>query len=307
MKRGIYILCFSLILILTLSMVSAGAFSNLWGKITGKAQTANVGLNISVTGGSAPIIIGIYNQTMTDFSSGLNEGPAKSYISIIFGVNDADGIGNVNNATPKINFSISGEPVRQNTSCIWVSGQSTATSANYTCNITMWWFDAPGTWDISAYIADFSSNIGYNHTAKTFSIGPVMGFIANQTTVNWSAITPGASNQEAGNIIGLNNTGNTQKSIWVNASDLRGDSNPTYALGANNFSAKNAGGCEGTLMQNRTDVNVTSIQIPRGNYTWNNATGQVNVYFCLETSNSNLIAQSYSTQNTGAWIIKVGS
>jgi hypothetical protein len=305
-KRGIYILCFSLVFIFVLSMVSAGVFKD-W--ITGKAQTQNAVLNITVTGGRAPIIMGVYNNTMTDISSGTTEGPSLTYVTIVFNASDADGVGNINNATAKINFSKTGEATRQNTSCLPVTGQTSPLSMNFTCNITMWWFDGPGIWDISAYITDLSSNTAYNNTVKNFTIGATNGLLANQTTINWSAINPGATAQEAQQIMGLNNTGNQQKSVYVNSSDLRGDTNAAYALGANNFSVKNAAGCGGTAMVNRTDTNVTSVQLPRGNYTWNNGTAMANLYFCLESSNANLISQSYSTgpAGSGAWIIKLGS
>jgi hypothetical protein len=302
MKRGIYILCFFVIIVLMLSMVSAWDF---WDKITGKASTQNVGLNISVTSGSAPVIIAIYNETSTGMASGPNEGPVPTYVTAVFRVNDPDGIGNINNATAIINFSKSGDATRQVT-CTFVAGQSTATQANYTCNVTMWWFDGPGTWGVNAYIVDLNGNVGYNSTAKNISVGTTDGLQANQTSLTWPSISPGAQNTEALQFMGLNNSGNRPRTLEVNSSDLRGDVNSAYALGANNFSVKNAAGCEGSAMVNKSYENITSVTVfNRGNYTLNNGTAQANLYFCLETSNSNLIAQPYSTATTGSWIVRV--
>ncbi|MCX6751025.1 MAG: hypothetical protein NTZ83_06205 [Candidatus Pacearchaeota archaeon] len=302
MKRGIYILCFFAIIILMLSMVSAWGF---WDKITGKLTTQTTTHNITVTGGSAPIVIAVYNETL---GMSPTEGPAATYVTVVFRVNDPDGIGNINNATAKINFSKSGEYTRENTSCIFVAGQSTATQANYTCNITMWWFDGPGVWGISAYITDLSGNIGYNNTIKNLTLGTTDGLVANKSSIIWPSINPGASDTQATDFMGLNNTGNRPRIVEVNATDLRGDVNPAYALGANNFSVKNAAGCEGSLMSNRTYVNITSVTVfDRGNFTWNNGTAQANLYYCLETSNSNLIAQPYSTNpaGSGAWTVRI--
>jgi hypothetical protein len=308
-KRGIYVFTLvMIIIILTVSMVSAGVLKDIYAKITGKASTQTVGLNITVTAGAAPVILEVYNYSMTDISSGTNEGPSLTFISIVFNASDAQGVGNLNNASAKINVTLNGgtSAVRENTSCALVAGQSDATSANFTCNITMAWWDAPGTWDITAYIADLNSNICCNASVRNFAIGPTDGMAANQSFLNWSAISPGASNQEASDFVGINNTGNRDRSLLVNSSDLIGETNADYALGANNFSVKDSAGCEGTAMVNRTDTNVTSARLLAGNYTANNATAKENLYFCLETSNLDLTAQAYSTSTLGTWILKLG-
>ena len=306
MKRGIYILGVSLAIILTLSMVSAGTFGNLWDKITGKASQSNVDLNISVTGGTPPRIIAVYNETSDTVDGGINEGPAPSYVPVVFRVEDADGIANLNNGSALVNYSKSGETTREVT-CVFVEEESTGTQANYSCNVTMWWWDGPGTWDINPYIADYSGNTAYNASVATFAVGPTDGLLANQTSLTWPSISPGSSDTEANEFMGINNTGNRDRSIFVNSSDLIGEDNPDKALGANNFSVKNAAGCSGTLMVNRTDTNVTSAHLTHGNYTINDGTAQENIFFCLETSNSDLTAQAYSTRDSGAWIVKVGT
>ena len=107
-----------IIIILTISLVSAGLFNDLFKKltITGKAQQADVGLNITVTSGTEPVIVDIYNGSMTDVSSGTNEGPSATYVTIKFAVEDADGIGHLNNETAKIKFSKTNEATRTNAS-----------------------------------------------------------------------------------------------------------------------------------------------------------------------------------------------
>jgi hypothetical protein len=308
-KKGIYTFTLIMvIIILTVSMVSAGVFKDIYAKITGKASSQNIGLNITVTSGAAPVILDVYNSSMTDISSGTNEGPSLTFISIVFRASDAQGVGNLNSSSAKINVTLSSgtSAVRENNSCALVAGQSDATSANFTCNLTMTWWDAPGTWNITPYIADLNGNICCNASVKNFAVGPTDGMAANQSFLNWSAISPGASNQEAIDFVGINNTGNRDRSLLVNSSDLIGETNANYALGANNFSVKDSAGCEGTAMVNRTDKNITSARLLAGNYTNNNATAKENLYFCLETSNSDLIAQSYSTTTLGTWILKLG-
>jgi hypothetical protein len=167
----------------------------------------------------------------------------------------------------------------------------------------MWWWDSPGTWKINASIEDINGNKAFNDST-TFLIGSTTGFLANSTQLSWPEINPGASNQEANESLLLNNTGNTQVSVEVNATDLLGENNPAYALGANNFSVHTAPGCGGTTMSNYTYVTVVGATISKGNYSLDDGTAQEVIYFCLETSNSNLISQPYST-GTRTWTIRV--
>jgi hypothetical protein len=297
-----------MIIVLTVSVVSAGTLKDFFKKmgITGKADSANVALNISVSGGTAPVILAVYNETI---SSTVLEGPSATYVIIVINVSDADGPQNLNNVSAKVNItSLDGiSAIRQNTSCVWVIGQSTTNSVNFSCNVTMWWWDKPGLWNISAYVADLSGNVANNISIKTLTLGTTDGLTANDTALSWATISPGAINQQSIDYIVLNNTGNRYRSILVNATDLIGEVTTSQALGASNFSVKNAAGCEGTAMVNWTATNVTTaLNFFSGNYTYNNGTSQQNLYFCIEESNSDLSAQSYSTAAFGTWTLKVG-
>ena len=72
-KKRNLVIVFILMLVLV-PFVSAG-FSDLIDKITGRATTSPVNLNITVGAGDAPVIYAVYNGSITDVSSGLNEGP----------------------------------------------------------------------------------------------------------------------------------------------------------------------------------------------------------------------------------------
>jgi hypothetical protein len=253
---------------------------------------------------TSPQIIYIYNSTeMTDISLGPNEGPFATYVQLNFTAYDAQGFGDLNDSSVQVNFSLAGEESRLNTSCSLLGDYNT-NYANYTCNVTMWWWDAPGIWTINASIEDNNGNKAFNDST-TFSVGSTTGFLANSTQLTWPEINPGANNQEANEPLLLNNTGNTQVSIEVNATNLIGENNPTYSLGANNFSVHTAPGCEGTPMSRYEYTTVIGAIISKGNYTINDGTAQEVIYFCLETSNSNLISQPYSTKQEGNWIIRI--
>ena len=104
MKRGRYILIFFLIIVVTTSIVSAGFF-DWFKKITGEAsQEASVDFNISVGTGSAPTITYVSNISAVT----LLDGPSNTNLSFNFSVEDADGYGNLNADSARINVTNSG-------------------------------------------------------------------------------------------------------------------------------------------------------------------------------------------------------
>jgi parallel beta-helix repeat protein len=251
-----------------------------------------------------PQIIAVYNSTeMTDISSGPNEGPIATYVQLNLTAYDDQGSEDLNHSSVQLNFSLSGEESRVNSSCALL-GDYNVKYANYTCNVTMWWWDAPGTWKINASIVDLEGNPAFNDST-TFQIGSTTGFLANSSSLGWPEINPGAIKEEANSPILLNNTGNQQVSVEINATSLVGEINPGYALGANNFSVDTAPGCGGTPMVWYSYTTVDGATIPRGNYTLNDGTAQETIYFCLEQANYNLISQPYSTAQQGSWTIRI--
>jgi hypothetical protein len=292
-------------ILLILPIISAGVFGDLWSKITGKASSQNVDLNITVTAGSAPTIPRVDNQTAT-VVDGPNEGPSSSYLLINFTAYDTDGFGNLNDSSATAIVGLTGELNRTNSSCALIGDYDT-NYANYTCNVTMWWFDGAGDWEIYASISDANTNTGKNYS-ETFSIGTTDGIENNITAVQWPSISPGATDTSASNAAHLNNTGNMNQWLEVNATDITGELNSNYALGASNFSVNGSGSCQGGVMVHNTYLNISDASLPKGNYTPNDGTAQEILFFCIEESNADLIAQYYSTgaeNSTGQWAIRV--
>ena len=131
-------------LVIVTPFSSAGFLSDLKARITGEAsQTVAVNITLGV-----PEIRNVYNETMTPIvSGGLYSGPSNTSIIINFSAFLATGVSNLNNATATINFSKAGELLRQNSTCHQYQGDG-ANTANYTCNVTMQWYDAAGLWTI---------------------------------------------------------------------------------------------------------------------------------------------------------------
>jgi len=268
--------------------------------LTGRLTDSPVDLNITVTSGSAPSIYSV--TSITDVSSGPNEGPSPTPMAINFSVSDADGYLNLDLTSATINVT-NGGTTRENLTCsnYWNSGNL----ANFTCNVTLWWFDPTGDWTIYAYIEDYNSNTGNNNT-KTFSLGTTAGFQVSPTSLSFNEISPGSTNEQATNDpMRLNNTGNLARDVEINATNLYGESDPAYLLGASNFSANTVDACAGTSMVAQTYTSVSGASLPIGNYTLNDGTGQEDLYYCIDETNTDLIAQYYSTLQAGSWTIKI--
>ncbi len=287
--------------------VATAGFSDWWGKITGKATAQDVTVSIVVGAGTAPTIPFIENATMTDLSSsGPTEGPALTWAVVNFTVYDANGYDNIDDGTALVNYTNgTAGNTRTNSSCALLTDYST-NYANYTCNITMWWWDGSGTWTIQAYIKDLNENAVTNNTA-TFQLGTTGGAGITPTSLAWTGLTAGALTTDSDEPFLLNNTGNLVKYIELNATDLTGETNEAESIWADNITAKGSAGCGGTAMVNTTFKNITGLVFPIGNYTVNDGRAQEQVYVCIEEAGPELDAQTYSTTDYGAWNLKVVS
>lgn len=279
---------------------SAGFLNDTWNTITGKAIDTQVTQTITVTSGNAPVIYDVWNETMTDISSSGPTEDSPTYIIINFSVSDTEGNTNIDSSSANIELEFGG--TTRATAC--TEYEAAGNYANYTCNVTLWWFDVPGTWTINASILDNNVNYGEN-TTDTFGVGSVAGFESSPSGLSWASIAPGAVDIEPSNHILMNNTGNLVRNVEVNATDLIGETNDAQALWAANFSAHTDAGCEGTTMVADTYTDVAGTSLPIGNYTLSDGTGQEEIYVCLEAANTVLDAQDYSTTARGAWTVKI--
>jgi len=247
----------------------------------------------------------------------LSQGPLYTSVIINFTAYDMDG--DLNYSTAKVNLSLSDEITRENSSCSMY--ESSATRANFTCNITMWWFDGAGNWKITASIGD-DTGLYVQNGSSTLYVGATTSFEISPTNLTWNAFMAGSVNQTASNNpVVLNNTGNQPigtttgtSNISINATDLHGETDNTKTLVANNFSVGlTTGGsppveCNDKVEYNFSTnifVNVSGAFLPKGNYTKGDGTGQEQLYFCLKIAGRETISQSYSTLQDGAWIIKI--
>ncbi len=259
------------------------------------------------SGTSAPEIYAVYNQTL---AIDIQENTFTSVI-INFSVYDANGFANLNDSSSIVNLSFSGEDLRENVSCY--PYEQSGNYANYTCNVTMWWWDTNDTWTINAYIEDTDSYSAIN-TSSTQEVGSTQSFIISPTPLLWQSLSPGMTNATSTNDpMIINNTGNIPYvNVTINATNLRGEEDNSKALWAGNFSVGiSTGGsppleCGGSKMHLGLFTQVTSANLTKGNYTINDGTAQEQIYFCLTVVGSDLTkAQAYSTTQEGSWTIRL--
>ncbi len=280
-------------------------------------------VNFTISANNPPEVRTIYNTTASIIAvaTTLNAGPNPTSIIINFSAYDSNN--DFNDATATINVSFgTGTQSRINSTCY--KYESATNLANYTCNVTMWWFDSAGTWSINASISDLQSNSASNKSSN-FSVGATTGFNIGPANLTWLTIGAGASNQTPSNHpLVLNNTGNQEigiltGNISISATDLKGETDNTKSLFSGNFSVSwKTGGascsgaacleCAGDQM-NKTSgnyANITGANLTRGNFTINNGnTGQEQLYVCLRYAGTELTEQPYSTQSQGVWTIKI--
>ena len=297
------------ILLVVISTVSAGFFDNIKARLTGKATQTTV-LNITV---GVPIIRSVFNNTLTGYGSGPNEGPGYTDVIVNFSVDITSGVGNLNDSRAKVNISLA--VTRTNSTC--VRYQSSGNNANYSCNISLWWFDATGRYNITAEVYDNSSNPAIN-TSTDFFVGSRTAFVRSPSSLAWPGLAPASTNKTSNNDpLVLNNTGNDvidAGGITINSSDLRGETTSSQKINASDMSVFHGTGgscsgascteCGGSVMNRSVFNAVTGANLTAGNFTINNGnTGQEELYFCIRllASSSILSAQSYSTANETEW------
>jgi len=300
-KRGINLLILFLIVILSYSIVSATGFSDLWGKITGKATSDTTSLNITV-GNSAPTIPSV--QAIS--AKNPTDGTTKS-ITFAFTATDTDGVSNLDDATPAAYFSKAGETTRYNSSCILIEDLD-ANSANYSCTVNMWYFDGNGEWDITVNVSDINGATGEN-SSTTFTYNLLTAMAMAPTALTWPSI--GLSDTDTGSDndpITINNTGNDDSlTINITAYDLQGETTSTEYIYAHNFTTGvSSEGCSGTAMANATSTEVGSATLNKGNYSGNDgSTGQEQLYLCLKGLPQDISSQSYSSAGLDPWTVEI--
>lgn len=289
--------------ILLLSLASAGWMDWLRETITGRASFQETNVTITLVGVNMVSII-VQNATMVDTDVDPTE---EGTVNITFNVTviDADGAGDINASSVIAEFLRADEGTRQNnTGCTENTGQSTSTSKNFTCTVTLWYFDAPGAWGVNVTANDLG-NTTYNSTnyLYNFSYDQLQAIKINPDGVYWTSISIGAENQTANNNTVINNTGNYNATgnVELNATNLYSGAN-FLDVGNISIGIDTGSECNGTTMVNAENTGISGVILERGNLTL--GVSNETIYYCLQQVPS-IPTGTYDTTTEGAWTIRL--
>lgn len=306
MKREVKkqaLIVFSLLIsIMFFSLVSASWFGWIKETITGKATSGTSNVSVTVVGADMVSIV-VHNITLT---GSVVQPVEEQSIDIYFNVTvyDVNGANDINVSSVKSYFLKTNEPVRSNTSCPENSGQGTTNSKNFTCKISMWYFDAQGGWTINVSASDLG-NRSTNSTARyNFSFQQLQAIKIAPNEVFWNSVVAGSTNRTAGNSTRINNTGNynlTSK-IQVNATNLYSGTN-FLDVGNVSIGIDSGSECNGTFMINGANTPISNLILEKGNL----SAGLANktIYYCLANVPSSLPTGTYDTTTEGSWTISL--
>jgi hypothetical protein len=258
---------------------------------------ANDGINDSNLG-SADVTVGNTAPTITNVYFQDNVAPLEASsrsIVVNFTAQDDDGYPDLASTT----FQLSGTRVG---SCSAIAGAS-GDSQSYTCSVTMWYFDPAQGYTITVSVTDTSAATATNNS-YTYNYGSTSAFVMSPSVLTWPPVTPGQSGVESDNDPTLmNNTGNFPfTAIKINATDLKGATDPTKIIPGSVFKSAGATPCSGTSLVSSDYATIGVLGLGIGN---NSAGGgQQNLYYCLNVPSA-VTRQAYTTTAMGAWTVKV--
>lgn len=300
--RGKYfVIGFLAFSLFSFSFVSAGFLSDLYDGITGKVTEDTTSLSVTI-GNNAPVI----EFVSVISSQTASEGGIKN-ITFTFNASDADGVGNLDDATAEARFQKTEETTRLNTSCVLKSED--ASQAEYECIVGMWYFDGSGSWTINVTVDDVNEARGEN-SSETFTYELLTAMVMSPTALNFGEIGLTATDTEStDNPVVINNTGNdVNLNINVTGYNLQGQTTDTEYIYANNFTIDAVTtGCSGIAMSNATAVNVTTTILQSGNNTINagdDSSGQEELFFCLKGVPQDIGSQEYASDGF-AWNVQI--
>ena len=300
------ILFIVMLFILTMPSISADFFPDFWNKITGQASSQSTNVSITVAGASPATIPTVSAISATDPSES-----SLRNITFYVTMSDTDGVNDLNDSSVNASFSKVGETNRTNSSCVLVSDID-STSANYSCIISMWYWDGNGNWNVTAYGKD-NNDASAQNTSTYFQYNLLTSIVISPSQINFAA-SIGTENQTATNDPTLiNNTGNTEitsGNLKVTGINLQGETSPSFFINVSNVSIGTSTGgsppaeCSGTALQNGTEIGITGATLPRGNLSLGGGTAQEEIYYCL-LETIGIPSQAYSTQTSGSWTVKI--
>lgn len=283
-----------IILVLVVSLVSAGVFDSLKNIFTGKASSGEQNVSVSVVG-IHPVSIGIY--PISDVSP--NEEGVRT-LTFYAWVNDSDGVSDIDDAS--VSSEVSRGATSKISACNWNNDIDTK-SANYSCSVNMWYWEEAGLWDVRVQAKDIGNGTMMNGSSNfTYVLSQAMKI--SPLILNWAPLVQSAVDQKANGPTIINNTGNYNGPVSVKAFDLKGEIINTESITSSAFTVGPVLGseCTATPLVNGSAESIAESNSNPGNLSFGGGAGQEQIYYCIPLVPS-ISSQIYSTLKGGSWVI----
>ena len=228
----------------------------------------------------------------------LNGGTTKVVI-VNFTATDTNGVGDLNDSTAQVTLSKAGETDRSSTvACSILS--SSGTDTEYSCSITMQFYDGAGSWNVNASVEDNTGVLVYNDSQSS-TVNALDYITQDVTSVSWSSVSVGTNDAESTAPIVLTNGGNQDYSnVSIKGYGATGT---TYSdtIAANLFSVDDQTGQTTGQTYMSSGVYVQATQLTGLNT--HGAAVTENIYFYLDVPN--VAPDTYNSDTT--WSILVSA
>ena len=329
-KKGWLMGFIMFLIIFIVPIVYAGFFDIFKGSIEDITGRDAVTASISV-GNNAP---NISDVELAGLSFAPLEGDVR-VIQVSFLANDAEGAGNLDNLSAKVNVSYqslagAGLLSSENTTC--TSTNIDSDTINYTCEVRMQYFWDHATtvaqgWTVDAEINDTNNNFAINSSnnnatdadpGTNWTYTELVAANLSGTSLAWATVAPGDTNASSTTNLTLENTGNSLSlNILDTLIDLGLSGGGATFIPAGNFTVFNITNSDFVecdfLNQtaaatpnvaplvgiNNTIVRHSTNTMRRGGGA--GSFGLVNV--CLSSAPADLTAGTYNTNSGGSWTI----
>jgi hypothetical protein len=297
MKKGLYLVLSFFLVLLIMSSASANLLDSIKNIFTGKAASQPQDVSVQVSGKKAVII-----EVPTISSS-----PIEGGVRIVFftaNVSDPNGVNDIVDSS--IGTLINYGAITRVGTCNWSQDIST-TKANYSCNVTMQYWDSPSpsaSWKLNVSATDKGNKTMINQSA-VFTYSEVKSLTISPNSLTWDSISSGDTDQNSTNDPTIiNNSGNYNGQIKVTGIDLKGESINTEVIPASSFTVgpTNGAECSATSLVNGSAVAIGSSNSNPGNLSAGGGAGQSQLYYCIPAV-PELSSQNYSTLGGGIWTI----
>ena len=285
-------------------------------------------VNVSVTLQNTPPQVIWWEEPLDGGQPYIPNADSTQDVIFVVTVYDENGASDVKDVTVNANFSINdpdfGFVTRETSNpCDYIDGQDGSYTANYSCTITMYYYDlgqdeGPNKWTIGVNVTDKSGGSGSNISEEGslelpfFEYGNLLSLkitLPVPPTLEWTSISSGQTNTPANNNpVEIRNTGNIKitgannKFVTFVGRNLTGisDSNnklylESFGIGVDNPTSPDSD-CPLFMTLNGSQQDVNNAYLPRGDNTLPD--NKEELYFCIQNLLPNPIpTDEYATKS----------